>query len=197
MPAPGVEVRALDRLSNWQIAVLALYALGGASSRQNGEDVALKCFEIAPRRFSWERHKEYPHLELARAALRDAKKEKNGVLVAGNEATGWLLTKDGLIWCEANEGSLGVGGSPRGWSALAEPEVRALRQLASHRLFDQWKRGELAMAFYEIADALGFPADASKGAVARRIEELAGAAHIAGMNEVKGFAEWLGTEIAS
>jgi len=184
-------------LANWQIAVLALYTLGGATSRQNGEDVAVKCFEIAPRRFGWEKYKEYPHLELARVALRDAKKEKYGVLVSGSEAQGWLLTADGRSWCEAHAGSFGVGESSRGWSALAEPEARALRQLRSHRIFNQWKRGDWAVAFYEIADALGFPADAPRPAVARRMEELAGAADVAGLSEVKDFVEWLGNEVAS
>ena len=82
MANSNAGVRPTDDLTNWQIALLALYTLGGATSRQHGEDVALKCYEMAPRRFSWEKYK-YPHLELVRSALRDAKKEKHGVMVSG------------------------------------------------------------------------------------------------------------------
>ena len=187
----------LDRLSNWRIAVLALYVLGGASSRQNGEDVALKCYEIAPRRFGWERHQQYPHLELARSALRDAKKEKYGVFVTGDEAKGWLLTKEGLDWCEENVANLGPLQHRRGLSALAEAEARAIRQLAGHRLFKQWGGGERDMTFYEVADALSLPADAPRAAVCRRVEDLAGAARVADMDEMEGFLEWLRLNVVS
>lgn len=192
-----VEPRPLDRLSNWRIAVLALYSLGGATSRRDGEDVALKCYEFAPHRFGWEKHRQYPHLELARAALRDAKKEKYGAFVTGDEATGWLLTEAGLAWCEENAENLGAGQAPRGLSALAEPEARALRQLAEHRLFEQWKRGQYDMALYEVADALRFPADAPREAVSRRLHELTGAAQIAAMGELKEFLEWLHLNVVS
>ena len=192
-----LEAQPLDRLANWRIAVLALYVLGGATTRQHGEDVALKCYEIAPRRFGWERHQQYPHLELARSALRDAKKEKYGVFVTGDEAKGWLLTEAGVAWCEENAESLGAGKARRGLSALTEPEARAVRGLLQHRLFEQWKQEERNMAFYEVADALGFPADAPREAVARRVEELAGAAQVAGMPDLKEFVEWLGTNVVS
>ncbi|MYH72726.1 MAG: hypothetical protein F4153_09165 [Acidimicrobiia bacterium] len=183
-----IESQPLDRLSNWQIAVLALYALGGAAARWQSEDVALKCYEIAPRRFGWG---EYPQLEPARMALRDAKKQKHGVLVAGDEAKGWLLTREGLAWCEENAESYGAGRPRRGLSALAEPEARALVQLTEHRLFEQWRRGEYDMELYEVADALRFPADAPQSAVHRRVDELAGAAHVAGLRDMQRFLEWL------
>ncbi|MCY3505974.1 MAG: hypothetical protein OXH41_07410 [Chloroflexi bacterium] len=197
MARQKTESDPLDRLSNWRIAVLALYSLGGGTSRQDGEDVALKCYEIAPRRFGWEKHRQYPHLELARAALRDAKKEKYGVFVTGDEATGWLLTEAGLAWCEDNAERLGAGRPRRGLSALAEPEARALRQLAEHRLFEQWNRGERDIALYEVADALRFPADAPRQAVQRRVKELVGAAHVAQIEEVGGFLEWLDLNVVS
>lgn len=194
MAVPDDASSALNRLANWQVAVLALYSLGGASARWRSEDVALKCYDLAPRRFGWGEH---PQLEPARMALRDAKKPKHGALVAGDEAKGWLLTEEGLAWCEGNAERLGAGKPRRGLTALGEPEARALRQLGAHRLFQQWKRDEHTMAFYEVADALGFPADAPRAVVSRRIEELAGAAQVAGMDDLKGFVEWLRRSIGS
>ena len=184
----------LDRLSNWQIAVAALYALRGATSRQEGEEVALKCFEIAPRRFGWRSH---PQLEPARVALRDAKKEKHGAFVTGDDAAGWLLTKDGLSWCETSLDGLIEGNGDRGWSALREPEARALQDLGRHRLFSEWQDGERDIALYEVADALRFTADAPAAAVRHRLEELVGASRIAGANDMEEFLEWLRLEVAS
>lgn len=191
------DAQPVERLTNWQVAVLALYVLGGAASRQHGEDVALKCFEIAPLRFSWEKYQEYPHLELARSALRDAKKEKYGTFVTGDEARGWLLTKEGLVWCEENAELLSSGQARQGPSALPEPEARAIKALGEHRLFKQWQQGECEIALYEIADALHFPADAPREAVRRRVEELAGAAHVAHMDNMEDFLEWLRLNVVS
>ena len=189
-------VRTTDDLTNWQVALLALYALGGATSRQHGEDIALKCYEIAPRRFSWEKY-QYPHLEVVRSALRDAKKEKHGVMVSGADAKGWLLTKEGLSWCEQNAAALGDRGLRNRMSSLPKAEARVLRELADHRLFAQWKRGEGEISRYEVADALGYPADAARDAVCRRLEALIGAAHVAKMGEMERFLKWLELAVAS
>lgn len=50
-----------ENLSNIDIVVYALYVLGGWRERIHTEDIALKCFEIAPSRFSWVK---YPRLFL-------------------------------------------------------------------------------------------------------------------------------------
>ena len=177
--------------------MLALYALGGAVVRKYGEDVAVWCHRFAPQRFSWERYREYPNLVIARDALADAKKEKNGAFVTGDEREGWLLTKDGLAWCEENAEILGAGQARRGLSALPESEARALRGLSEHRLFKQWKRGERKIVLYEVADALRFSADAPRATVHRRIMELAGAARVASMEEMEVFLEWLETNVVA
>ncbi len=197
MPKTDARVRPTEELTNWQMAVLALYALGGATSPLHGEDVAMKCYEMAPRRFGWEKHRQYPHLERACAALRDAKKEKNGALVSGTETKGWLLTKEGLAWCEENAAVLGAGVLRSGMSSLPKAEVRVLRELEAHRLFAQWKRGEREMSRYEVADALGYPADAPRDAVRVRLDALIGAAHIAKMGEMERFLEWLELTVVS
>lgn len=191
------DAQPVERLANWRIAVLALYALGGAAVRKHGEDVAIWCHEFAPQRFSWERYPQYPNQVTARAALEDAKREKNGAFVTGGEREGWLLTKDGLAWCEENAEQLGAKQARQGPSALPEPEARALRSLSEHRLFEEWQQGVCEVALYEVADALRFPADAPSAAVYRRVEELAGAAHVARMDEMEEFLEWLRLNVVS
>ena len=191
------DAQPVERLANWRIAALALYALGGAMVRKYGEDVAVWCHEFAPQRFAWERYPQYPNLVIARDALADAKKEKNGAFVVGDEREGWLLTKAGLAWCEENAETLGAGQARHGLSALPEPEARALLGLSEHRLFKQWKRVECEIALYEIADALHFPADAPREAVRRRVEELAGAAHVARMDKMEEFLKWLRLNVVS
>ena len=75
MNPPSIE------LSNIDIAVYALYLLGGWRDRIHTEDIALKCFELAPSKFSWVKYPEYPDNNTAYLSLGDAKKTKYGVLV--------------------------------------------------------------------------------------------------------------------
>lgn len=175
------------RLPNWKIAVAALHALRGATARRRTEDIALRCFEMAPRRFGWRGH---PQLEPARAALRTAKKPASGAFVTGTDAAGWLLTEAGRAWCETRLEGLPEGLRARGWSALTVAEARALRRFVGQPLFSRWKHGERNFAPYEIADSLGFPADAPPPAVCRRLEELLAAARTAESTELVECLEW-------
>src|SRR3990172_2606809 len=85
---------------NVGIAVYALRLLGGSARFIHTEDVALKCFELVPERFSWRKHPQYPDAGPARFALEDAKKEKYGRLAAGNRVKGWKLTKSGIEYAD-------------------------------------------------------------------------------------------------
>lgn len=193
--APRGDAPPLERLSNPQIAALALYLLGGAMARQHQEDVAVKCYELAPRRFGWERH-DYPDIDRAGVALRDAKKQKNGALATGDKRVGWLLTPEGIDWAAEN-GRLASGSVASGASVLGAAEDRELRQLRSHRLFEAWRAGGEAVTVFQAADAVGLPADAPVPSVARRIDELAGAARAGKRQDMEGFLEWLRSSLSA
>ena len=185
----------LDRLTNWQIAALALYALGGATARQHQEDVAVKCHELAPRRFGWERY-EYPDIDRAGIALRTAKGAKTGAFVTGDKRAGWLLTPDGIDWASGNI-HLASDGKAGGASVLGAAEDRELRKLREHRLFGEWQSGGDIVSVFQAADAIGLTADAPDHAIARRITELEGAARAAGRQELEGFLGWLRASLSA
>ena len=42
-----------DKLKNWEVVVYALYLAGGVTRAIHTEEVALKCFGLAPDAFSW------------------------------------------------------------------------------------------------------------------------------------------------
>ena len=184
-----------DRVTNWQIAALALYSLGGATARQHQEDVAVRCYELAPRRFSWERH-DYPDIDRAGVALRDGKKVKNGALVTGDKRVGWLLTPTGIDWARRRTEAVG-NGEAEGASVLSAAADRELRKLQQHRLFAEWQAGSSEVSVFQAADAVGLPADAPTHSIARRIAELSGAARAARRQEVEGFLEWLKASLSA
>jgi len=92
-----------DRLKQYEVAVLAVYLLGGATRSIDTEDAAVKCHEIAARLFSWQKHRDQINLELVRVSLSDAKKAKNGGLLSGSGREGWRLSSRGLDWIRARE----------------------------------------------------------------------------------------------
>ena len=182
-------------MTNWQVAALALYLVGGSTARQHQEDVAVKCYELAPRRFSWERH-DYPDIDRAGVALRDAKKTKNGAFITGDKRIGWLLTPAGIDWVRGRTALVG-GAEAEGASVLSVAADRQLRQLAQHRLFAEWRAGSRDVSVFRVADAVGLPADAPSYSITRRIAELEGAARAANRQEMEGFLEWLKASLSS
>ena len=190
----GPPVAAVDRLTNPQIAALALYSLGGGVARQHQEDVAVKCYELAPRRFSWERH-DYPDIDRAGIALRDGKKAKNGSLVTGDKRIGWLLTPAGIDW--VRERTSLAGSMAKGALGLRVTEDRELNQLTQHRLFEDWQAGNRCASIYQVADVLGLPADAPAHSIVRRIAVLEAAVRAGDRHELEEFVSWLKASLST
>ena len=99
----------------FEIAALALYLLGGAQRAVDTEDIAIKSYELSPELFAWRKYPDQVNLELVRVSLSDAKKAKNGVLVAGSGRDGWRLTPNGVARLSAerveNDGAIAIGKS--------------------------------------------------------------------------------------
>lgn len=82
----------------FEVAVIALYLLGGAKRSVDTEDAAFECHQLAPSLFSWQKYKDQINLELVRVSLSDAKKQRNGALVSGSGREGWRLSPRGMDW---------------------------------------------------------------------------------------------------
>ena len=140
-----VSSRVLTRsaaLKQFEIATMAVYELGGAARSIDTEDVAVKCHELAPNLFSWQKHRDQINLELVRVSLSDAKKKKNGGLLSGSGREGWRLTSNGLDWVAAAKQLLGNLGSTLRDRRSAAGSIDAVRRKREHdRLIssDSWQ----------------------------------------------------------
>ena len=81
--------------ANHQLVTLALFLCGGGAKAADLEDVAIKVNDLAPGRFTWRKHPDQINIKNVHAALRDAKKTKNGNLVIKVERDQWTLTEAG------------------------------------------------------------------------------------------------------
>ena len=123
-------------------------------------------------------------------ALRHGKRPNNGPLITGDKRIGWLLTPAGIDWAR-ERAQLSGDSDASGASVLSLTDDRELRQLRQHRLFGEWQAGSETVSVFQVADAVGLPADAPTRSIARRIAELEGAARAGGRKEQEGFLKWL------
>lgn len=184
-------------LSNIDIALYALYKLGGDTAPIHTEDVALKCFELVAERFSWKKYPQYPETDPARSALSDATKSEYGKLarrvlrkIAGRPQSHWVLTSAGLeyvrdrleLLSRLEKGQITV-------DAGHTEDNRFIAQIKKHVAFQKFLRSGTCggVEKYEFTDLLHCSLDASPKVIRDRFERLRARIEKAGAEEVKRF----------
>ncbi len=191
-----------NKLSDVDVVLYALYKLGGWQERIHTEDIALKCYKLAPSKFSWVKYKEYPDLMAVWFALGDAKKERYGALVVGGSERkkgsgkdkfgGWRLSENGLQWIKDNqyriEESLYGGFSPD--SRLIEG--RRLKTLTNSQAYIKFLRqGEkAAISHAEFAESLICTVNTKPEILKERLEQLYSAADLLKQTDVKRYLDY-------
>lgn len=192
-----MERREIEKLSDKDVALYALYLLGGWQKRIHTEDIALKCYQLAPSRFSWVKYPQYPDVTPARFALEAAKKLKYGALVEGESERkrtirsvgGWRLTEGGVRWVKTNksriEQCLNEGIPP----AERLLEDRRLKELLRSAAFQKFKKyGEKAQISHaEFAESLICTVNTEAAILNERLKQLYSAAEELRREEVKNY----------
>jgi len=184
-----------DELSNVDIVLYVLDQLGGWQKRVHTEEIALKCYGLAPSKFSWIKYPEYPDLSAAYYALLSAKKPEYGVLVKGeSEKTkksigGWMLTADGIKWIEANkeriEEYLGKH-KPIGDRLPADRKLKELLRSAAFKKFKAYgEQAEISHA--EFAESLVCTVNTRSEVLNDRLEQLYSIAEKLEKEDVKNY----------
>ena len=140
-----------------ELVTIAVALLDGDTAHVDCEDVALKVNNIAPGRFNWRKYPEHIDLSVVSFALQDAKKERCGGLIVGNNTKGWMLSPAGLKWIRtvdlgAVDDELPVKHRKTSISANQELERNRLFSTKAYNLFIEGKSKEIcAHDFYEFA----------------------------------------------
>lgn len=203
-PDPDVGAR---ELRNWEVVVYALYLKEGATRSVHTEDVALQCFELAPRSFSWIKHPQYPDKDIVRVALTDARKAKTagrGALVEGRsgrslgknlqtgrarEADGWRLTEEGAAWVVANKVRFEKVLSTGADASKRQDLIRKLARVRGHELYEAFEASpkEFNPQIGALADLLRCRVDAETVVWRKRFEALRASAQLAEQDDVLEF----------
>lgn len=194
-------------LSDKHIVLYALYLLGGWQKRVHTEDIALKCFQIAPTKFSWVKYPEYPDIAPARFALEAAKKQKHGALVKGESERkktvksvgGWMLTANGLQWIKDNkeliEKYLGKH-VPTGERLPADRKLKELLgSVAFNKFINDGEQAEISHA--EFAESLVCTVNTRSEVLNDRLEQLYSISEKMKKKEVKDYVNFCRKKFAS
>ena len=185
-----------DSLSNIDIVVYSLYLLGGWHERVHTEDIALKCFELAPSKFSWIKYPNYPDLSSAYDSLRTAKKQQYGLVNGESERKkeaqrigGWKLTPKGVEWVESNkqrvEASLGRH-VPIGNRLDVDRKLKELLGSTAYRKFSS-KGLEAEITHAEFAESLVCTVNTSSEIINDRLDQLYSTAEKMKKEEIKRY----------
>jgi hypothetical protein len=129
-----------------------VYLLGGAQKRVDTEDVAIKVFDLAPKRFGWRKYPSQINLELVRVYLSAAKNVKLGELLVGSGRTGWSLTRKGLTWLRSAESELqerhlvAANKQSTAGSIDAKRRARERKRILSMPAWSRWANGDGSVA---------------------------------------------------
>lgn len=196
-----------DKLSDKDIVTYALYILGGWNRRIHTEDIALKCYELAPSKFSWVKYPQYPDPAPARFALESAKKPKYGALVKGGSERkrsaesigGWVLTAQGVQWIKVNKSRIEkyLGERvPRGDRLPADRKLKEL--LKSHafgRFMSNKESAEISIA--DFVESLVCTVNTRAAILNDRLDQLDSQAEKLGMPEIKDYVDFCRKKFSS
>jgi hypothetical protein len=190
-------------LSNVDVAVYALFRLGGSERKVHTEEIAYEAYLMAKERFGWKlerfRKMGLPDKEPVRSALMDAAKEKYGSLVEGRsgadakgkETDGWRLTPAGAAWLRAHKDRIECGlGQVRPQTRTVD-SARFRRQMISQSLFQKFaEKGNIdGESQYALTDMLNTSPDSPRDVVFVKFQRLRSTAELVGDSEILRFLD--------
>ena len=193
-------------LTNLEIAVYALFLQGGGTRSVHTEDVALKCFELAPESFSWVKYPNNPDKDIARVALTDARKEKIGPLVTGRAGRGkghftntqlkgsldgWRLNAKGIAWVKENEERLAAELKQKQPKSHRQEIQQHLSRVREHVLYKNFKDqpNGFVPTLGPLAELLRCRVDAERVVWHKRFESLRNQALLAKQLDIIDFVD--------
>lgn len=185
------------------IALFALYKLGGVTKDIHTEKIAWEAYNLAKERFSWRlpefREKGFPDKTPVRFALEQAKKEENGSLVSGRaggdiggkELEGWHFTTQGANWIKKNEVRIAKDLHQKPQSSHKIDAKRFIKRIKNDPLFKYFyeKNTLNNVSRYLFTDMLICAPDASFDIIEQKLNQIIANANLIGDEEIINFLE--------
>lgn len=185
-------------LSNIDVALFALYKLGGVTKKIHTEKIACEAYTLAKERFSWRlpefRAKGMIDKSPVRFALEQAKKKENGKLITGRaggdiggeELEGWQFTPTGAIWIKENEARIVKELCQEKVVRHKVQDERFIRKIKNDPLFKLFQGNKTLdnVSRYLFTDMLVCAPDASINIINKKLNQIIANANLLGDKEI-------------
>jgi hypothetical protein len=186
----------VEETTNWEVFLWGLSLLNGDAEFVDVEDVFIRCFELAPKRFSW-RTRPIPDYKKCSKALRDAEARTPELLVKTRDGLRRRLTVEGQQWVSSTQHRMSAvaSGAQKVKEPRSRPQSRLLADVERSDLFREWSTTRAVVAEkWRFAELLRCAPDSSYQIWRDRLQVLRSAAHHAENNNVLEFLNDLGRD---
>lgn len=183
-----------NEAANWEILLWSLYRSGGFDSFVDIEVVFIKCFEIAPNRFSWRTRKEYPDYKKCAKALQEAERRRPALLIKTKDGLKRQLSVEGQKWVEINHERIGLmlESGRVVQEPITRPHIKFLTELERSDEYLAWLELKITPEEkWRVADLFRCSPDSDQDVWRSRLEVMKSAARSAGKEDVLDFLERL------
>jgi hypothetical protein len=187
MNPKGVSV-----VDNPDVVPYALHLLGGGSSFVDVEDIAVKCYELAPQRFGFRTHP-YPNYKTFSKALRDFEDKHPAMLLRSPDGLKRQLTAEGVEYIRMKRAFFERAfGSPSANPPTRRRNQRLLNELRDKPLTQAFLSGQKPeLSKIAVADLLMCSPDSPVSEWVRHCRSLEAAALEAGREDLAGFLRYI------
>jgi len=180
------------RIDNPDIIPIALDELGGAGRFVDVEDLFMRCYEIAPARFGWRKHK-IPNYKILSKALRDFEEKYPDLLIKTPDGLKRQLSAEGIKWLRQKKPRyrklLGSSVKP---PPSRRPSQRILNELSENQLFVSYTNGEdFNLDKFSVADLLLCSPDSPTSIWKERLETFRSSAEDSNRKDLVRFLDAL------
>lgn len=192
-----------EGLSNVDVALYALYKLGGSTKKIHTEFIAWEAYNLSEERFSWTlpefRKRGFPDKTTVRYALESAKKEKlvkgrAGRDKGGSQSEGWQFSPLGVEWFLQNEKRIKESLNQEIPISLELPKHQAerfIKKIHSEKIFMLY-REKMSLdeaTIYDFTDMLNCSPDATRDVIRQKFDLLKNTAISINDPEIRSFLD--------
>lgn len=180
--------RRPGNIANAEVVAFAMYDLGGTGEYVDVEDLFMRCFELAPKRFAW-RTRAFPNYKTLYQALVDLERGHGAFLMSTEDGLGRQLSAAGVLWVRDRLDLFRSAlNQPSEGMSVRRPGMRLLNELSAAPVVRRFLAGErLELSRYEAADLLIASPDSPPSVWRERMATYMSAAEAAGRPEIQEF----------
>lgn len=166
-------------VSNTDLCLFAMYQLESYLHPVDVEEIYLKLFEFAPKKFAWRTRPDLPNFQAAHTTLGRLEKTLFPEFIVRSTPNTRMLSNLGQKWIEHNIEKFASIGAPESFvlPSRASADSKLLRDLHQSEAWTSWENGE-PLSLEDLADAFGCSPASHQSVWESRLNSISEAARV-------------------